>query len=288
MIIEVAYSHQDLPFHAKRRNVHSQCGEDGVIDYLLCLAGIQHGYFVEFGAWDGRHLSNCANLADQGWAGCFIEGDQQRFVELRQNYANRTDIATVNAFVATDGSNSLDAILKAQSAPTDIAVLSIDIDGSDYHVWASLSEYHPRLCIVEFNPTVPATVAYVQENRATVHRGSSLRAFWRLAQQKGYLLVAATDWNGFFLRADICNERRVPTYMPEQVKDTRYETLLFHGFDGTLFVAGSRRLLWHDLVIGETELQILPPKLRQLPTAAPASYSNALARFKRRRPLGSE
>jgi hypothetical protein len=283
MITEVMDPQLNLPFRARRRNVFSQCGEDGVIEYLLDLVNIRDGYFVEFGAWDGRHLSNCANLAEQGWAGCYIEGDSERFSELRNNYAARADIATVNAFVGTEGEHSLASILEAQGAPPEPTILSIDIDGMDYHVWASLTAYQPLLCVVEFNPTIPARVAYFQENDAAVHRGASLRAFWRLAQQKGYGLVAATDWNAFFMREDVCQAQAVSTYTPEQVKDPRYETSLFHGFDGTLIVAGSRNLLWHGVDIGETELQVLPPQLRHYPPCAPAWYSDAFARFKRTR-----
>jgi nitrogen regulatory protein PII-like uncharacterized protein len=283
MIIEVASSQHDLPFHTRRRNVHSQCGEDGVIEYLLGFADIRDGYFVEFGAWDGRHLSNCAYLSDQGWAGCFIEGDPERFSELRKNYATRPSVSTVNAVVGTEGKNSLSEILTRQVAPLEPTVLSIDIDGMDYHVWASLTEFRPLLCIVEFNPTIPASVAFVQKKDATIHHGCSLRAFWRLAQRKGYELVAVTDWNGFFMREDVCRALAIPTYNPEQVKDTRYETLLFHGFDGTLFAAGSLNLLWHGIEIGETELQVLPSELRHFPPCAPDWYSDAFAKFKRAR-----
>ncbi len=201
---------------------------------------------------------------------------------MRKNYAARADIATVNAFVGAEGNHTLASILKARGAPPEPTIVSIDIDGMDYHVWASLTAYQPLLCIVEFNPT-PCSRRLFQENDEAVHRGASLRALWRLAQQKGYALVAATDWNGFFMREDLCEAQAVPIYAPEQVKDPRYETLLFHGFDGTLFAAGSRTLLWHGVEIGETELQVLPPQLRLYPPCAPAWYSEAFARFTRTR-----
>ena len=35
MITEIMDLQQDLPFHRRRRNVFSQCGEDGVVEYLL-------------------------------------------------------------------------------------------------------------------------------------------------------------------------------------------------------------------------------------------------------------
>jgi hypothetical protein len=283
MITEIAEPRLNLPFHQWLRNVNSQCGEDGVIEKVLHLCGVNHGYFVEFGAWDGRHLSNCAKLADEGWGGCFIEGETERFLKLRESYSARPGITTVNAFVTTEGDYSLDAILQRHNTPSDIAVLSIDVDGIDYHIWASLIRYSPMLCIIEFNPTISANVGYFQENDITVSRGCSLRALWRLAQEKGYALVAATELNGFFLREDIRQKNRIPAFTPEEVKSTRYETFLFHGYDGTLITAGYRNLLWHDIAFGETDLQILPPELRRFLACEPPSYLEALDRFKRRR-----
>src|ERR1700720_2838597 len=131
MITEIAEPRLNLPFHQWLRNVNSQCGEDGVIENLLRASGVNQGYFVEFGAWDGRHLSNCAKLADEGWEGCFIEGDSERFLKLREAYSTRPGITTVNAFVATEGDNSLDAILLGNNVPLDLTVLSIDVDGID-------------------------------------------------------------------------------------------------------------------------------------------------------------
>ena len=56
-------------------NVYSQNGEDGVINALLAIFRIRHGWVCEFGAWDGRYLSNTFNLVENGFSGVFIEGD---------------------------------------------------------------------------------------------------------------------------------------------------------------------------------------------------------------------
>jgi hypothetical protein len=283
MILEIANIEADLPFQSHRKNVFSQCGEDGIIAYLLELAKLPRGYFVEFGAWDGKHLSNCANLATEDWAGCFIEGDEARSQQLCETYASNPRIETLNAFVGIEGENALSSILKRVDAPQELTVLSMDIDGLEYHVWAALVDYRAALCIIEFNPSIPASVAYVQEPDAGLNRGASLRALWRLGQQKGYSLVAATDWNAFFMLSDICGQHRIPTYTPEQVKDTRYETALFQGYDGTLLTAGNRELIWHGVPFGAEELQILPADLRRFPVGQPSQYAEALVRFRQSR-----
>ena len=41
-----------------RKNIYSQDGEDGVIDEIFNRLAISKGTFVEFGAWDGKYLSN--------------------------------------------------------------------------------------------------------------------------------------------------------------------------------------------------------------------------------------
>jgi hypothetical protein len=283
MLLELDTTMPVRPFHAWRRNVHSQTGEDGVIEQLLKIGNVTSSYFVEFGAWDGRHLSNCAKLADEGWAGCFIEGDAARFVDLKNNYAARNDILPVNSFVYESGDSRLDAILDRAGAPNDIGVLSIDIDGCDYHVWRSVETHLPALCVIEFNPTIPAHVVYVQDGDPGTHRGCSLAALVRLGSEKGYALVAATGWNAFFMPRSLCEVRNIPIYSASEIKDRTYEDAIFHGYDGTMLVAGNRQLLWHGIDYGPDELQILPPQLRCFLANAPEGVGSEMARFRKSR-----
>ena len=68
---------EELREHERR--VYSQGGEDGVIAHLFSCIGTTNRYFVEFGAWDGRHLSNTANLRlHAGWTGLLLDGDASR------------------------------------------------------------------------------------------------------------------------------------------------------------------------------------------------------------------
>lgn len=275
----------DTPHHFDqyRKNVYSQCGEDGVIEYLLGLANIDKGYFVEFGGWDGKHLSNCAWLADKGWQGCFIEGDSTRYLDLVRNYPEGKGVAAINAYVGTTGENSLDALLDCVQAPSLITVLSIDIDGNDYHVWDALKRYTPVLCVVEFNPTIPANIGYVQDYDSSLNFGNSLAALNELAEQKGYALVAVTDWNSFFMPKAMCEQFGIPTYTPSEVKSRRFEAAIFHGYNGEIVTAGETNLVWHGVPFRNQEFQILPAELRRIPAGQGEDYYQALDYFKAQR-----
>jgi hypothetical protein len=283
MNIDVELPPMSPPFDAWRRNVYSQCGEDGIIERLIAMTGLSQQYFVEFGAWDGRHLSNCAKLADEGWTGCFIEGDKERWAALNQNYASRPNVVRLNTFVECEGNAALDSLLDQARAPTAPGVLSIDIDGNDYHVWAALKRYMPTIVVIEFNPSIPAQVSFVQENDASVQMGCSLLALTRLAEHKGYCLVAATESNAFFVHRELCLRNDIPVYQPWQIKKQDREVYLFHGYDGTMIVAGPRKLIWHGVEYGPTELQLFPQELRRFPVGCSDEYYRALQTFRDKR-----
>lgn len=269
------------PAYAGRlRNVHSQYGEDGLLEYVLERLPDCPRYFVEFGAWDGLHLSNSAHLAEQGWAGCFIEGEPDRAKDAVRNYANVPGITVKTGYVMPTGEHSLDRMLRDTACPREFGVLSIDIDGNDFHIWEHLSDYRPLVCIVEFNPTIPVQVDFVQAMDPQVHQGCSLTALHRLGAAKGYVLAGATDINAVFVRADAAAAARLPHYAPIQVKTVDLETQVFHGYDGSVHVAGYPELVWHGVKIDPEAWQLLPPELRRFPVGQSDQYYWALSKLK--------
>jgi len=71
-----------------RKNIHSQNGEDGILEYIfdkLKASLPEEKWCVEFGAWDGKHLSNTFKLVENGWNGVYIEGDDIKFSDLFRN-----------------------------------------------------------------------------------------------------------------------------------------------------------------------------------------------------------
>lgn len=79
--------------------VYSQYGEDGIIEEIFRRIGISNGFFVEFGAFDGISLSNTRHLWEKGWNGVMIEQSPSAFAKLKQNYAEHSNVKTLNAFV---------------------------------------------------------------------------------------------------------------------------------------------------------------------------------------------
>jgi hypothetical protein len=197
-----------------------------------------HKYCVEFGAFDLRQYSNTYPLwADLGWNALLIEGDGQKYQSLRQDYANLCasgriagQVQLLNRMVGLSDNDSIDAILKEVNAPRDLDFMSIDVDGIDCDIFASLTAYRPRLLAVEFNPTLPPDRA-LRGSRTGNYIGCSVHDLVEIGRGKGYDLVACTDTNAFFvdsaLAAPFANRNDI-----SQLFDRRYLTYVLNAYDG--------------------------------------------------------
>jgi len=248
-----------------RANVTSQIGQDGILAKIFETIGPGSRYGVEFGASDGRWLSNTYSLiADRGWSGLLIEGNSEKCAEIRSNHPYDR-VAAVNAVVGWQGEDALDAVLARHGAPAKPDLLSIDVDGNDWHIWQALKRYRSRVVLIEFNPTVPNDVHFVQDPDPAVHQGASLLAMIGLAREKGYSLVCANQWDAFFVSDELYSAFKIPDnsidsmhFFPDM------ETRLFQGYDGTLITAGNHRLIWKNIDFTSEEIQVLPRPLRHL------------------------
>lgn len=183
---------------------YSQHGEEGVIEAIFREIGMKSKSCVECGAYELRQLSNVYSLWTNGWKALLIEGDRERYARLTRDYAAHPQagelrVSIANRFVAEDGPDSLDCILSEYKLPTDLDLVSIDVDGTDFHIWRGLEKFQPRLVIVEYNPTIPPHIEIVGSGHGN-NIGCSALALGKLGQQKGYSLVACIGWNAFFVR----------------------------------------------------------------------------------------
>lgn len=191
-----------------QRSISSQEGEDGVIEEIFRRLGIENGWCVEFGAWDGKLLSNTWNLwHKQGWNAVLIEGDPAKAQQLANETAAFPGVIALNRMVSHTGEGALDHILAETEIPLDFDLLSVDVDGNDYHIWAALETYQPKLVVIEFNATMPVNLRIIDRPGGGLNLGSSALALVELGHKKGYALITSTSGNLFFLRRDLLNEQ---------------------------------------------------------------------------------
>lgn len=249
------------------RDVTSEHGEDGVIERIFQIIGEGTRSCVDLGALNGVHGSNVWNLIKRkNWSGVLIEADQTYFERLKKEYAGLNNVHCVNAFVSFEGENSLDNIFARTSLPKDFDLFSLDVDGNEYHLWESLANYRPKIMIVEFNPTIPNDVSFIQPRDMKVFHGSSLKALVDLAKEKGYELIATNEFNAFFVLKELFPKFGISENSIDAIHTQRqYETKLFQLYDGTLCISGYDKLLWHKIPISQEKLQVLPRRKRYYP-----------------------
>jgi hypothetical protein len=238
------------------------------IEYILDQLPECNHWGVEFGAWDGLVGSTTRHLIlERNYSAVLIEGNPERFGRLQKEYAGKSQIFTRNQFVGFTAADGLDAILTNTPIPPDFDFLTVDIDGNDYHVWNAVVKYRPKVVMIEFNPTIPPEVSFIQPADPAASQGNSLTALVELGRKKKYELIAVIGVNAFFATAEL-----FPLF---GVKDNRVEALwtnrdcityFFTGYDGKVFLRGSCKLPWQEgMTFSENQVQVLPGFLRQYP-----------------------
>ncbi|MGI9191953.1 MAG: hypothetical protein ACR2IL_07510 [Chitinophagaceae bacterium] len=244
---------------------YAQHGEDQLIEKIIKrLPPTLKPWCVEFGAWDGQHLSNTHYfIKHQEWHGVLIEGNALRFNDLKQTYAQNPHCHLIQQYVGWAGENALDSILAKTNIPLEFDVLSIDIDGNDYHVWEALKEYRPKLVVIEYNSSIPNDLVFIQEANPQINQGNSLLALTQLAESKGYTLYHTTFCNAVYVRNDLMH------YLPEapstnSILQKSYSKAprLFQLYDGTLVLSEPFKFRWRKKEVNPYDLQIFPKEER--------------------------
>lgn len=243
-----------------KRTLVTQDGEDGIIEVIFERLKVSSGWCVEFGAWDGRHLSNTWNLwHNRGWKALLIEGDPERFEQLRANTRDFAAVACLCRWVSHEGPSRLDELLERSGVPKDFDLLSIDIDGEDYQIWKSLVRFEPKLVVIEYNQTIPPQIELIDPVGGR-NFGSSARATTKLARQKGYCLACCTGTNLFFIRSDLLGLLAVPEASLEAAFPAERLAYLTSSVTGRAFLTGGETFFSTDSLAGIAR-QILPVRM---------------------------
>jgi hypothetical protein len=187
-----------------RKNIYSQNGEDGILQELLRRLPSRTYWACEFGTLDGKEYSNTFRLVErEGYNAVYIEQDDAYYKQLLTTCKDYPTILPLHRSVGYEGEDRLDMILATTSIPKDFDILSIDIDSYDYQVWKAVTEYSPRIVVIEINSSIPPTIPdHIHGEKGA--DGTSFLPMLRLGKSKGYTLICHTG-NMIFVRNDLAH-----------------------------------------------------------------------------------
>lgn len=196
--------------------IFSQWGEDGIIDFLVSEVSIVNKTFIEFGV-ENFSESNCRYLLMKSdWNGFVIDSSQKNIKKLKNSYYFwKYDLQTFVAFIDI---NNINELLIKSGFERDLGILSIDIDGNDYHILNKIDCFDPRIIICEFNPvfgndrkiTVPYDPKFyrTKEHHSNLYFGASINALRSLLTKQDYTLVGTgmQGGNAYFIKNSLMTD----------------------------------------------------------------------------------
>jgi len=200
------------PFWIQKKEfrVYSQFGDDGIIQWLIHVLGIDRGRFIEFGVGDYYESNTHFLLINNRFSGFVMDGSRENIDTVRKSSMYwRYKLSAHQHFIDKDNVKSL----LAQSGFKKIELLHIDLDGNDYWILDALdlSDLGPDILILEYNSTFgkerAITIPYEPNfNRMNAHYsgkyfGASLPALNNIAESKGYYFIGCNSAgnNAYFL-----------------------------------------------------------------------------------------
>jgi len=190
----------------------SQNGEDGILHEIFRRVGLTRRELCEIGCGIGG-ANNTSLLVASGWRGFWIDGQHAIGKRISASPGLRNCVKFEQAFVTAE--NVL-ALLAKLGVPSDLDLLSIDIDQNTYHIWRAITSLHPRVVVVEYNASIPPWMDWACEYQpdrvwdGSMNWGAGLKAYERLGQEKGYSLVGcdSTGVNAYFVRNDLADPEK--------------------------------------------------------------------------------
>lgn len=209
-ILSDARYQSDLRLEKFGQKSYSQNEEDGIIDEIFRRIGTDSRTFFEFGVGNGLE-NNTLNLLVQGWTGGWIEVDKASAANIKRLFGDVMKQGRLKLAESMVDRDNINDLIKYLGLPRNLDLLSIDIDGNDYHVWEAIDVVEPRAVVIEYNAKFPPPTRWVLAYNpqhgwdGSDQFGASLESMTELAQRKGYRLVGCnmTGSNAFFVRADL-------------------------------------------------------------------------------------
>lgn len=239
--------------------VFSQWGEDGIIQHLINSLPIRNRTFIEFGVEDFSESNGRFLMMKDNWRGFVVDGSPQKVQKIRQSYWFwQYDLQAEACFIDRD---NVDGILARSGFDPEVGILSVDIDGVDYHVLERLERWRASIVIVEYNPVFghdrPISVPYdpafwrTKAHPSNLYYGANLPAFDHLLTGRGYAFVGVNQQrsNAFYVREDLLNDRVRPAELGRFLQDSTFRESRDDAGQLTYLAMPERRRLLADLPV---------------------------------------
>jgi hypothetical protein len=193
--------------------VHSQFGDDGIIQWLLGRLPQIPCRFIEFGVEDYREATTRFLLVHDHWSGLVIDGSTSNISSLKRRRGFwRHDLTAISAFLDRD---NVDSILANWAGSKPTGILHIDVDGNDYWLWDAIVSIDPWVAVIEYNAVFGAdraiTTPYdprfrrLEAHYSGQYYGASLAALNHLADKRGFALIGTNGAgnNAYFVKRSL-------------------------------------------------------------------------------------
>ncbi len=187
--------HKTLPLSKFEYPISEKNGvtDEGLIDYIFTVIEPSTKFCIEFGAGNGSDFLGVRDLLlNKHFGGLLIEGSPNLAAQLRATYADRDDVKTIESFITKD---NIEEIFSSNGVPSQPDFLMIDIDGNDYHIWESITNYEPKVVCIEYNASYGPDEDFVVEYDPDLswqhddYHSASIKKMVELGTSKGYSLL---------------------------------------------------------------------------------------------------
>ncbi|MEL6438526.1 MAG: hypothetical protein AAFQ80_04640 [Cyanobacteria bacterium J06621_8] len=202
--------------------IYSQSDEDGIIREIFNRIGVTDQVFVEFGIGNGLE-NNTLSLLFDNWRGLWIDASSKSVNKIQKYFdqvIKNGQLKIVKSFITKDNINSL---IAANINSDQVDLLSVDIDGNDYHILDAIGCISPRVIVIEYNAkfTPPTLFCMDYDAKHTWNKddcfGVSLKFLEINLAKKGYYLVGCnlSGTNAFFVRKDLVSDKFLEPFTAE-------------------------------------------------------------------------
>jgi hypothetical protein len=194
---------------------YSQAGEEGIVEYIFSKIGYTNKMCVELGANDGKLFSNTLYFKEK-------HGFQRKLIEGNSSIKNITGEDTTYSVITPGNINEL-----LSDCPKICDFISIDFDGDDYWVWKEMKT-EGRVVLAEYHTALPNDIplaiipgkggVYDESCKETLegYMLANLRAFYELAEKKGYKFCTTIGCNALFVLKEEFNKLEIPEISLEE------------------------------------------------------------------------